>query len=347
MPAPRFYRIYSRRQTSDFDTLMKRLFLSVLVGLFAVGLSLHAADASSGPRKKVLFFSKSSGFEHDAIKTLENPKFGYAFRVLKELGDKHNIEFTFSKDGSLFSKDYLAQFDAIFFYTTGDLTLAKNSPTQGDGNPPMTAAGKQALLDAVAAGKGFVGTHSAADTFHTPANKDHGPARYEPEGDKADPYGKMLGGSFIKHDAQQKAHLIVADAKFPGVKSVPSDFAPNEEWYSLKNFAPDLHVILVQDTNTMDGPSYKRAPYPSTWARLHGKGRVFYTSMGHREDVWTNPVFQDVLMGGLNWALGRVKADVTPNLAKVAPEANVLPKYTTPPPAREKKKKAGTTQEKK
>lgn len=326
---------------------MKRLLVFLLAGLIAALSGLRAAQSSAGARKKVLFFSKSSGFEHDAIKTQENPKFGYAFRVLKELGDKHDIEFTFSKDGSLFSKEYLAQFDAIFFYTTGDLTLAKNSPVQGDGNPPMSAAGKQALLDAIAAGKGFVGTHSAADTFHTPANKDHGPARYEPEGDRADPYARMLGGSFIKHDAQQKTHLIVADAKFPGAKAVPADFGPNEEWYSLKNFAPDLHVILVQDTSVMDGPSYKRAPYPSTWAHLYGKGRVFYTSMGHREDVWTNPVFQDVLMGGLNWALGRVNADVTPNIAQVTPEANVLPKYTPPPPAKEKKKKAATSQEKK
>jgi uncharacterized protein len=301
---------------------------------------VRAANSAATAKKKVLFFSKSSGFEHDAIKTLDNPKFGFAFRVLKDLGEKNNIEFTFSKDGSLFTKDYLAQFDAFFFYTTGDLTLAKNSPTQGDGNPPMSAAGKQALLDAVAAGKGFVGTHSAADTFHAPGNKDHGPARYESDGAKTDPYGKMLGGSFIKHDAQQKARQIVADPKFPGVSALPPDFGPHEEWYSLKNFASDLHVVLVQDTSTMDGPSYKRLPYPATWARMQGKGRVFYTSMGHRDDVWTNPGFQSVLMGGLNWALGRVDADVTPNIDKVTPEANVLPKFVEPPPKKGKKSAA-------
>src|SRR3954465_3094556 len=244
---------------------MKRFVLSLIVGLFAVtAVTTSAADSSSFSKKKVLFFSKSSGFEHDAIKTAtpEKPNFGYAFRVLKELGDKNNIEFTFSKDASLFSKEYLAQFDAIFFYTTGDLTLAKNAPNQGDGNPPMSVAGKAALLEAIANGKGFVGTHSASDTFHAPGNKDHGPARYESDGPNTDPYGKMLGGSFIKHDAQQKGHQIVVDSKFPGISAVPSDFAPHEEWYSLKNFAPDMHVLLVQDTSTMDGPSYKRAPYP-------------------------------------------------------------------------------------
>jgi type 1 glutamine amidotransferase len=324
---------------------MKRLLLFLLTTIVPFGFVGRAADPAAPARKKVLFFSKSSGFEHDAIKTLDNPKFGFAFRVLKELGDKNNIEFTFSKDGSLFSKEYLAQFDAIFFYTTGDLTLAKNSPAQGDGSPPMSPAGKQALLDAVNSGKGFVGTHSAADTFHAPGNQEHGPARYESDGDKTDPYGKMLGGSFIKHDAQQKGRQIVVDPKFPGLSALPPDFGPHEEWYSLKNFAPDLHVLLVQDTSTMDGPSYKRAPYPATWARMQGKGRVFYTSMGHREDVWTSPEFQSVLMGGLNWALRRVDADVTPNIDKVTPQANVLPKFVEPP-AKKGKKSAAAKAEK-
>ena len=311
--------------------------LRLLLTVLALGLA-GAGFAAEMPRKKVLFFSKSSGFEHEAIKlAMKDGKPGYAFAVLRELGEKNNIEFTFSKDGSLFTPAYLAQFDAFLFYTTGDLTLAKNNPTQGDGNPPMTPAGKAALLKAIADGKGFVGTHSAADTFHNAANKDHGAARYEPDGDKTDDYGKMLGASFIKHDAQQPARQIVIDGKFPGVSALPANFGPNEEWYSLKNFPSDLHVILVQDTTTMKGPSYERAPYPATWARMQGKGRVFYTNMGHREDVWTNPAFQSVLTGGLNWALRRVDADVTPNIAKVTPQANVLPKFVVAPPAKQKK----------
>jgi type 1 glutamine amidotransferase len=75
----------------------------------------------------------------------------------------------------------------------------------------------------------------------------------------------------------------------------------------------------------MKNNMYQRPPYPATWARMHGKGRVFYTSMGHREDIWTNPVFQEVLTGGINWAVGNVKADVKPNIDKVTPKANELP----------------------
>src|SRR5439155_1312802 len=75
-------------------------------------------------------------------------------------------------------------------------------------------------------------------------------------------------------------------------------FEMNEEWYSLKDFTDDVHVLLVQETGTMKGTEYQRPPYPATWVRAHGKGRVFYTSMGHRDDVWASPIFRDILTGG-------------------------------------------------
>ncbi|MBL9203987.1 MAG: ThuA domain-containing protein [Opitutaceae bacterium] len=310
------------------------MFFPARVRFVLLGCLLATAGlAADFPRKKVLFFSKASGFEHDAIKLkLADGRPGFAFAVLQELGEKYNIEFTFSKDGSLFSDSYLAQFDAYFFYTSGDLTLAKNDEKRGDGNPPMTAEGKAAFLRAIEQGKGFVGTHSATDTFHPPGNKDHGPARFQSDGDRVDPYGKMIGASFIKHGAQQPARMILVDPRFPGMEAIGADFGPHEEWYSLKNFSPDLHVLLVQETAGMKGSDYERPRYPATWARLHGRGRVFYTSMGHREDIWTSPAFKSVLAGGLNWALGRVDADVTPNIDRVTPQANTLPPYLPPPP---------------
>ena len=76
----------------------------------------------------------------------------------------------------------------------------------------------------------------------------------------------------------------------------------------------------------MKGNEYERPNFPATWARMHEKGRVFYTSMGHREDVWQKPMFQELLVGGLAWATGNVDADVSPNLQQVAPQAGVMPK---------------------
>ena len=80
-----------------------------------------------------------------------------------------------------------------------------------------------------------------------------------------------------------------------------------------------MHVILMQETAGMQGPVYQRAPYPSTWAKMHGKGKVFYTSMGHREDVWKNPIFTDLLVGGISWSNGKAPAEIPANLDSAAP----------------------------
>jgi type 1 glutamine amidotransferase len=131
----------------------------------------------------------------------------------------------------------------------------------------------------------------------------------------------MLGGEFIIHGVQQEATNRVASPEFPGVGEINQSFTLMEEWYCLKNFAPDMHVILVQETEGMQGDCYQRPPFPATWARKHKKGRVFYTSLGHREDVWTNPLFEQILLGGLSWTMGRVDADVPSNMKEVTPEA--------------------------
>lgn len=313
----------------------------------ALLLASPMARAQQAPGK-ILFFSKSSGFEHDMIKQ-QDGQLSKAEKILSVLGKKNHIEFTFTKDGSFFTPENIAKYDAFCFYTTGDLTEAGS-----DKNPPMSKEGKAALLRAIANGKGFIGTHSATDTFHSPGGKEHGPARFKDDGANTDPYIKMIGAEFIIHGAQQRARQICVDKNFPGMSAVPDDFGPLEEWYSFKDFAPDLHVLLIQDTSNMDKSghnksAYDRPNYPSTWAREYGigrvlstgfphgaflllhkeqtyrKGRVFYTSMGHRDDIWTNPVFQQVLVGGMNWVLRRVDAGVTPNIQEVTPQAGVLP----------------------
>lgn len=300
--------------------MQRRTFLAALLSLAV------AASAADAPKRKILFFSKSSGFEHSVI-SYKNGQPSYAEKILSEIGAKQGWEFTFSKDGSKFSKGYLAQFDAVFFYTTGNL-LEEGTDKQ----PPMSAEGKQALFDYVASGKGFIGTHSASDTFHTANEKDKGPDRYKNHGADADAYVRFLGGEFIKHGKQQDAKMTCVDPKFPGLEKYAAGFSFPEEWYSLKDFSSDVHVLLVQESEKMEGVEYQRPPYPATWARAHGKGRIFYTSMGHREDVWTNPIFQDVLVGGIKFALGDAKADLTPNLDKAAPGWAKNPPYVAPPP---------------
>ena len=298
------------------------LLLALLSGAAIVPMLL----AVSTPRK-ILFFTKSSGYEH-AVISWKDGKPSHSEKVLLELGKKNGWEFTFSKDGSLFTPEYLAQFDTVMFYTTGDLCSAGT-----DGNPPMTMAGKKALFDYVKSGKGFLGTHSASDTFHTANEAVKGPERYKNHGDQADTYVRFLGGEFIKHGKQQEAKNTVTDPTFPGFANIGKEYKFPEEWYSLKDFNPDIHVLSVIDAPSMEGVEYQRPPYPSTWARKEGEGRVFYTAMGHREDVWTNPVFQDILVGGMKWALGDVEASVEPNLKETAPDAYTNPPYVEAKPA--------------
>jgi len=292
--------------------------------LAATVLSVFFVQAEA-PKRKILFFSKSSGFEHSVI-TYKNGQPSYAEKILLDLGAKNGWEFTFSKDGSKFSKDYLAQFDAVFFYTTGDLCSEGT-----DKNPPMSQEGKQALFDFVEAGKGFVGTHSASDTFHTDNEAVKGPERYVNHGEEADSYTRFIGSEFIIHGAQQVAKNTVIDPKFPGFETIGKDFAFMEEWYSLKDFSDDLHVLTVMDSPAMTGSMYGRPAYPNTWARKYGEGRVWYTSMGHREDVWTNPIFQNILIGGIKFALGDAKGDTTPNIKEVTPGAWTNPPYVPQP----------------
>jgi type 1 glutamine amidotransferase len=284
--------------------------LALGLGHFPLGW-VRAAD---GSKKRLLMYTRSAGYEHDVIKRGKDNALSLAEKIVTDLGAKHGFEVTCTKDGKDFLPDNLAKYDAFLFETTEDLTKEG-----GDKNRPMPPEGKQALLDLIAKGKGFIGCHCASDTFHTPGDRRQSQPR-----EKLDPYIAMLGGEFIVHGAQQKAWMRVIDPKFPGV-SDQKDFELNEEWYALKNFAPDLHVILVQDTMGMQGEMYQRGSFPATWARRHEKGRVFYTSMGHRDDVWQNPLFQQLLVGALSWTFGNVEADVTPNLDKVAPKASELP----------------------
>jgi type 1 glutamine amidotransferase len=264
----------------------------------------NATAPADGAPKRILFFSKCNDYEDPMLRPLNGGP-GVAEMVLGDLGKQNHVQFTFSKDGSVFTTENIAKFDAFCFFTSGDLTQPGSDP-----NPPMTKAGKAALLQAIAGGKGFVGIYSAADTFNS-------------GGEDPDPYLKMLGGALkIRVRGVEAAHQIVADTNFPGLSGVPADFAPMEQWYALKNYSTNLHVLLVQDTATMPRGAYYAPNYPSTWAQMYGQGRVFYTSMGHQAEVWNSPVFQQILAGGLNWAAGSVEADVTPNLDLVTPGVN-------------------------
>jgi type 1 glutamine amidotransferase len=306
---------------NEFSSRREFLRTATLTGA-GLALSNPLLGASN---KSVLVFTKSSGFEHAVVKKVDG-KPSLVDDTINELGNKHGFSAGVTKDGRIFDSKEFPSYAGVVFFTTGDLT------TMGtDGKPPMSAKGKQALLDAVRDGMGFAGVHAASDTFHTlpdPADRSN---RYIAHGDDEDPYLRMLGAEFITHGREprlQDANLIVNDPKFPGLEGVTSPVSFNEEWYSMKDFMPDLHVILALDTHGMKGECYQRAPYPVTWARQHGKGRVFYTAMGDRPENWKNEFFLNLLAGGIRWIVGDANAHLNANLKQAAPGyAEIPPKF--------------------
>jgi len=289
----------------------RRGLLMAGAGAAWLGPGAFSRASARAPRKRILYFTKSAGFLHSVVDR-RGEALAHSERILTEVGAAHGFEVVASKDGRLFEPDRIGAWDGFVFYASGDLSTPGT-----DGEPPLSADGEKALLDAVRGGKGFVGIHPGKLAVQE-----------ERERGVDDPLGRMVGGEFISHGPQQVATVAVADPKFPGFPGgfgrSPS-FRLHDEWYALRGMPEDLHAILVLRTEGMEGPEYRRPDYPITWARKHGDGRVFYTSMGHREDVWTNPNYQSLLLGALAWSTGLADADLTPNLKDVAPGYATLP----------------------
>ena len=266
----------------------------------ALSLSLLLAGPAEAA-DRVLMFTKSAGFEHSVVKRGPADELGLAERLVVQIGRDNGFEVDVTKDGTKINAANLKNYRALFFYTQGELTVAGK-----DGQPPMKPEDRQAILDFVANGGGFVGTHcGGADTFHGWT-----------EGDRK-PFLEMVGGEFIGHGAQQSSRIEVVDPSFPALAGWPASLELTEEWYAYRGFQPNIHVLAMLHTDGMKDEKrklYDRPSYPIAWCSEHGKGRVFYTGLGHREDVWNNELHQKMVAGACLWVLGRTSGDASPNL---------------------------------
>jgi hypothetical protein len=144
---------------TDFITRRRALGLIGATGMLPSARPGRAA-AGQNPQKTVLLFTKSSGFEHDVVKGAGEDA-SLVDRTFTDIGRANGFTLVATKDGRVFDGD-LGRYNAFAFFTTGDLTTAGT-----DRSPPMSPRGKQALLAAIRRGKGFIGVHSASDTFPT------------------------------------------------------------------------------------------------------------------------------------------------------------------------------------
>jgi type 1 glutamine amidotransferase len=271
--------------------------------------SANAAQSGQNtPRKKLLFLTYPGVAYHASLDPAE--------QAVTELGKAGGFDVTIDPkrqksilgsdkiDVSFITPEYLAQFDGIMMMTNG--------------NPPFTEAQKKSLVDFVRNGKALIGAHCATVTFYD-----------------YPPFGEMLG-AYYRRAVRQGAIVVlkvedqnhpatrmlggvtwpVVDefyhfAKEPWNESRPTENVSNPGNFKIPmGFTRDrVNVLLSIDTersNLANLPEVvKGGDYPQSWWRNFGKGKVFYTSMGHRADIWSNdPVFRAHVTGGIRWALG-------------------------------------------
>lgn len=258
---------FLRRLIAAMPLLLAVLFTS---HCFADAVATFEGGKKMKPApKRLLVVTVTKGFRHASIPVGE--------RVVGELAAKcggFTVDYARTDEelAAKMSPAALKNYDGVFFLnTTGKLPLPD----------------KQAFLDWIKSGKGFIGTHSATDTFHG----DHG----------VDPYIDMIGGEFVEHTVAQ-VECNVEDTKHPATRHLGKNWRIFDEIYMLKNFSRDkVHMLLSLDKKP---GSHEPGYFPIAWCKNYGAGKVFYTALGHEDAVWENPDFQLHLLGGIKWALG-------------------------------------------
>jgi len=268
---------------------MTRVRTIAIVLFLAFGARCAAqTQSSSPPMKRLLVLGEEKGYRHEAV--------SHAMATIERLGRESGLWVTtirtdtevLTKQKLEYNAKNLNDFDAVLFYTGGELEM---KPEQ-----------KASLLSFVHDdGKGFIGVHSATITFTS-----------WPE------YGEMIGGYFDEHPwVTFDAPIIVEDPNFPGMQQWPKSFILKDEIYQMKDYSRDkVRVLMRLDASKLDlnNPHVHRKDrdFAVTWAKTYGKGRVFYSTLGHVDQNWDDPRFQEMYLEAIKWAMGLVDADVTP-----------------------------------
>jgi type 1 glutamine amidotransferase len=250
-------------------------------------LALAAVAAHAAP-KKLLVIGEEKGYRHEAV--------SHAMSTIERLGKESGLwDTTIRTDTEALTKkklEYNAKnlndFDAVLFYTGGKLEMDEQQ--------------KADFLSFIHDdGKGFIGVHSAAITWTD-----------WPE------YGEMIGGYYDEHPWNTfAAPILVEDPAFPGMSQWPRAFTLTDEIYQIKNYSREnTRVLMRLDAGKLDltNPKVHRkdSDFAVTWAKMYGKGRVFYSTLGHVEANWDKPEMQKMFLEAIKWAMRLTDADVTP-----------------------------------
>ncbi len=128
----------------------------------------------------------------------------------------------------------------------------------------------------------------------------------------------MIGAYFDQHPWMTfDAPVIIEDPNFPGMQLFPREFVLNDEMYQVKDYSRDkVRVLARLDPKKLDlkNPRVHRTDgdFPLAWAKMYGKGRVFYSTFGHRYETWDRHDIQQMYMQAILWSMGVGNPDVTP-----------------------------------
>jgi len=240
--------------------------------------------------RKLLVFNKARGLVHSSI-----PYATKSFELMAK--DTRAFEIAVSDDMSIFNPKGLGPFDAVCF---------NNSNRMDFKNEAM----RKSLMDFVKSGKGIVGVRAATTNFSSK----------RPVGSVDWPEAaRMIGGIFAGHhwrSGQGKWAVKIDDPAHPlNAAFAGKGFKIADEIYYYENFQKNsVRVLLSLDfSDPKTAKVRKNQTYvPISWIRHWGKGRVFYCSLGHDNDVFWNPAVLKHYLDGIQFALGDLPVDTTP-----------------------------------
>ncbi len=222
----------------------------------------------------VLVYTKNgNGYVHDNIAA--------ASASIQALAGKYGFSVQVSANPADFNDENLKKYQVLVFNNTNN-------------NVFDTDEQKLALMHFIQAGGGFVGLHSATGT-----------ERNWPW------FKRLIGASFQRHAKHQPFSEIIIDANHPSTRLLPHVWEQNDECYFFKEVNPDLHVLLVHDLKTLlddkDKPDFYGVSSPTAWCHEFDGGREWYTALGHDSSTYFKPDFQQHILGGIEWAIGKNK----------------------------------------
>ncbi len=271
---------------------MRRTF-ALLIALAAMIAPSTSALAAAKPLR-VLYLDQSVGWKHAPVIRPAGGGLAPSETAMVEIGkDSGAFEAQVTQDAREITPERLASVDVLVFYTTGAL--------------PISPQAWAAVQTRMAAGKlGFVGLHSAADTGW-------------PYDGPGEPYAQFIGGQFAGHPWTQGTPIRIEtlDPDFPALAMWPVGFDYAEEIYQYSGFDPAR--VRVLQTLDFTGTPLKR-PYavPVAWARQIGKGRLFFTNLGHTPSTWNDPRFRRQVAEAVKWAARRTTGAATPDVFRQA-----------------------------